>query len=394
MTRFMIYIFELLQVSLGVRDRLSRVPSDAQWGALLDESRNQAIAGIMLCGLERLPKEQRPPIDTLLEWIGEAQITEAENELALKTCQKVCETLGKDGFRSCVLKGQANHAYYPGTMGKRRSCGDVDVWTAPKEEGRCKKEDVKRVLEYIEKNHELTGLCWLHCDFDDENGVPVEVHFHPSFMNDPVHNRRFQEYFADFNGCVVEKKVDGVTMPALRVEKDVIYQMNHIYRHLLDEGVGLRQVVDYFFLLKNYTEINGLSDRSINTDSKDYKDTEDVLRHLGMRKFAGALMWVMKVVCGMPDEYLLCQPVEKDGQFLLHEIIMSGNFGHSDPRMVALDTSSVLMRRLTQAWRRFKRNLRFLGSYPREVIWEPFARMYHFAWKLCHRDTKNKASHR
>ena len=369
--------FGLLQVSLGTRDRLSRVPSDAQWEELFEESFRQAVTGVLLTGIERLPQELRPPIDLKLEWIGEVQIIEAANEHATRACKRLCEEFERDGFYVCVLKGQANHRYYPETLGRRRSCGDVDVWVLPKNNG--KRDYVRRTLEYVESKHKLTGLCWLHCNFDDENGVPVELHFHPSFMNDPVHNRRFQKFFDDFESCVEKKEIDGVMIPTLRVERDVIFQMNHIYRHLLDEGVGLRQVIDYYFLLKRFhTESIG------HTESTENTEIVAVLQRLGMMKFAGALMWVMKVVCGMPDECLLCQPVEKDGQFLLREIMLAGNFGQSDSRMGAVDTSSLMKRRLSQAWRRFKRNLRFLTSYPREVIWEPFARIYHFIWKLWH----------
>lgn len=102
---------------------------------------------------------------------------------------------------------------------------------------------------------------------------------------------------------------------------------------------------------------------------------------LGMKRFAGALMYVMKEVCGMPKEELLCEPKEKDGKFLLSEIMTAGNFGQADPRMAELNNSSTLKRQLSQAWRRYKRNLRFLTCYPGEVIWEPVVRMEHFAWK-------------
>lgn len=369
--------FELLQVSLGTRDRLSQVPSDAQWDALYEEALDQAIAGFLLCGIERLPKEQQPPHDLLLEWTVNAQVTGTQNEMRFKTCMNVCGEFLKGEFRTCVLKGQANHRYYPRDMAMRRSCGDVDVWVHPMDNSR--RNYVRKTLEYVKGRHELTGLCWLHCNYDDINGVPVEVHFRPSFMNDPVHNRRFQKFFDDFESCVEKKEIDGAMISALRVEKDVVFQMNHIYRHLLDEGVGLRQVIDYYYLLKRFhTDCIG------HTKSTENTEIVVALQRLGMMKFAGALMWVMKEVCGLPDECLLCQPVEKDGQFLLREIMLAGNFGQSDPRMGAVDTSSLMKRRLSQAWRRFKRNLRFLTSYPREVIWEPFARMYHFGWKLWH----------
>ena len=80
-------------------------------------------------------------------------------------------------------------------------------------------------------------------------------------------------------------------------------------------------------------------------------------------------------------EWMLCEPNEKDGRFLLNEIMTAGNFGQGDPRMGELNTSSTLKRQLSQAIRRFKRNMRFLTSYPGEVIWEPAARAQHFAWK-------------
>lgn len=100
-----------------------------------------------------------------------------------------------------------------------------------------------------------------------------------------------------------------------------------------------------------------------------------------MKRFAGALMYVMKEVCGMSYEELLCEPNEKDGKFLMNEILTAGNFGQADPRMSALDTKSVISRQMSQAKRRFKRNIRFLNSYPGEVLWEPFVRTYHFTWK-------------
>ena len=359
---------ELLQVSLGSREKLSRVPNEREWETLFEEALNQAIAGILLCGIERLSEEQRPPLQTLYEWIGEMQFIEAANKHTTKACKRLCEELERDGFRPCVLKGQANHRYYPEAMGRRRSCGDVDLWVYPKDNG--KRNYVRRTLEYVESKHELTGLCWLHCNFDDESGVPVEVHFRPSFMNDPVHNRRFQNFFDDFESCVGKKEIDGAMIPALRVEKDVIFQMSHIYRHLIDEGVGLRQIVDYYYVLRA-AQHKGLQHDSI---------LEEINR-LGMKRFAKALMYVLKEVCGMGREYLLCEPNEKDGKLLVNEIMIAGNFGQADPRMGALNTKNVLHRRLSQAWRRFKRNMRFLTSYPGEVIWEPVARMKHFAWK-------------
>ena len=361
---------ELIQVSLGSRKKLSRTPSAAEWGALFLEAQKQALVGVLACGIERLPKEQQPPQEILFPWIGLTVQIEQRNLVTTKACFRLADTLEKDGYKACVMKGQANHVYYPIELAKRRSCGDIDVWVVPDDEG-CNTKDIRRIMNYLEKNYTLTGLCWLHASMNDEEGIPIEVHFRPSFMNEPLNNRRFQKHFKDIVKCSCQKDIDGGQLPAMKVDEDVIYQMNHIYRHLIDEGVGMRQVVDYYFLLRAWNEQH----------TRTKEETMKIVSWLGMRRFAGALMYVLREVFGMPDELLLCPASVKDGQFLMSEIMQAGNFGHSDPRMGSLSTQTGLKRQLSQAWRRFKRNMRFVTTYPGEVFFEPYARMWHFAWK-------------
>ena len=160
----------------------------------------------------------------------------------------------------------------------------------------------------------------------------------------------------------------------MKTEMNLVYQMNHVYRHLIDEGVGLRQIVDYYFLLRYYNE-----HESPSLDQK--LSINKAIENLGMKRFAGALMYVLRELLGMPENYLLCAAIEKDGTFLMNEILMSGNFGHGDPRMGEISSKGYLKGRISQAWRRFKRNFRFITSYPGEVIWEPIVRVEHFVWK-------------
>lgn len=155
----------------------------------------------------------------------------------------------------------------------------------------------------------------------------------------------------------------------MKTKYDVIYQMNHIYRHLIDEGVGLRQIVDYYFLLMS--------------DGGGVKDgVKHTIEYLGMKRFASALMWVLHTVFAMPHEKMVYEPSEKDGRFFLNEIMMAGNFGHSDSRMTALEVEEgKLSYQVSKALRRIKRNMRFFRSYPSEVFFEPYSRIWHFAWK-------------
>lgn len=372
---------ELLQVSLGTREGISRVPSVHEWENIYEEAQRQAIAGILLEGVQRLMVYGEGfmvnfPKDLMLQWIGMTLQIEQRNALTTKVCGEVVGQMEKDGLRCCVLKGQANHRYYPEDMANRRNCGDIDIWASPnKFQVSSSKFQVRKVLEYVDAHWERTGLCWLHCNFTDKSGVPVEVHFHPSFFSRPKYNKRFQKHFSDIEQFVERTTIDGVEIPAMRVEEDVIYQMNHIYRHLIDEGVGLRQVIDYYYVLRQFHDsclkVHGFGKLAVNRN----------IEYLGMKRFAGALMYVLRELLGMPEEYLLCAASEKDGKFLMEEILLSGNFGHQDPRMGQVAKGSYLISRFSQACRRFKRNMRFISSYPGEVIWEPIVRVEHFAWK-------------
>ena len=362
-------LVELLQISIGTREELSLVPSALEWEWLLDEAQRQAIVGVLVAGIDRLPVGKRPPKPVLLQWIGLCQQIEVRNGVTTKTCIEVCDKLDKDGFNACVLKGQSNYRYYPAEMKNHRSCGDVDVWVVPK--AKCK-HPVKAVVEYVDNNYNMDVLCWLHNGFTDKNGVPVEVHFRPSFMSEPCKNRRFQKQFSSIVSCRTSAELDGAKIPCMKVDEDVIYQMNHIYRHLIDEGIGLRQVVDYYYMLKAWNKQHFRSK----------EETIKIVSWLGMKRFVGALMYVLRELLGMPEDDLLCPAFEKDGRFLMNEILMSGNFGHEDPRRGAIASEGgYLKKRTSQAWRRFKRNIRFLTSYPGEVIWEPIVRVEHFVWK-------------
>ena len=369
--------FELLQVAIGNRSMLSETPAYEEWESLMETAAAQSLVGIGFAGVEKLPSSQLPPKQILRQWLGQSHMIEQRNVLTTDVCLDLCQQFEDDGFLVCVLKGQANHAYYPAELTNKRTCGDIDLWSVPND-GIGKKDGVSKVIEYVKAKYGMKGLCHLHVNSAKVRGIPVEVHFRPSFMNDPLCNKRFQKFFADFDSCVCRKEIEGGIIPAMHVEYDVIFQMNHIYRHLIDEGIGLRQVLDYYFLCNSFYS-------SVATDGNWADTAHEIMvkvKRLGMKRFAGALMYVLREVFGMSDEKMLCPACEEDGLFLLNEIMIAGNFGRNDPRMAALDTKgSHLHLQLSRAWRRFKRNMRFLRSYPGEVIWEPFARMWHFAWK-------------
>ena len=370
--------FLILQSAIGENVRLTHCLSHDEWEEMFGLAKKQALLGLAFEGVKKLPKEQWPQGDIVLKWTMATEQVKRQNLQTTNVCLRLNDIFAKVGFETCILKGQANHVYYDRlidgvSLGMMRVCGDVDAWIWPKEKIL---HSVKSIIDYCQRKNILISLCHLHAEVKPIGGVPVEIHFRPSFLNAPWRNRNFQRAFKD--AVFDNAKIDDVgVVKKLRVDYDLIFQMNHIYRHLLDEGVGLRQVFDFYVLLKDYNK-----ERIVRTELMGKEEIMKIISSCGMKRFATALMYVLKDIFHVGNDELICGISEKDGLFLLDEIMMAGNFGHYDIRMNAIEVrKGKLSFQLQRASRRFMRNLRFLSSYPEEVICEPFARIAHFLWR-------------
>lgn len=377
--------FQLLQIAIGTRNALTVKPTSEEWALLFEMAKKQALVAIAFNGVTRLNVASDYgaslgiPEMVYLKWLGLVAKTAQRNRETLAVCRRLADEYRADGFDSCVMKGQSNRLYYPSELAVCRTSGDVDVWMRPMNGSR---NPVAEVMRYFERKDDIVSLCYLHIENHPVDGVPVEVHFRPSFFNSPLRNRRFLRWMK-WEDCVERSEELGFNV--LKTEYNLVFQLNHLYRHLLDEGVGLRQVLDYWTLLTSHKGRNDVSGKEKFAQKGPLLCKNEVVKTiegLGMKRFASALMWVLQEVFAMPSEYMLCEPSEKEGRFLLDEIMRSGNFGHYDPRMQKLEGDSHSLRnQLHRVWLRMRRNLRFITSYPSEVIWEPIARAEHFLWR-------------
>lgn len=77
----------------------------------------------------------------------------------------------------------------------------------------------------------------------------VELHFQPSYMYNPVTNRRLLAFCRNHrNACAANRVVLEETDRPVAVATDAfnrVYVLQHIMRHLFEEGIGLRQLMDY-----------------------------------------------------------------------------------------------------------------------------------------------------
>ena len=246
--------FAFLKYCLGYKENMSRVIAGMNWHELYSFASKQALLGLCFDGIERLGKEypeelKRNPIgrELLMTWMGKAQQISRQNMKVNAVASKLFSMLREDGMRCCVLKGQGNALMYPNPYS--RTPGDIDVWIDASRE---------RIMEYAQKKFELEDDIRLQHLETSLDGVPVELHFFPCSMNNPIYHARLQKWFrrnADLQCSHIVGLPDeagDVAVPTTAF--NVVYQLTHLYHHFFDEGIGMRQIIDYFLVVNDFSK--------------------------------------------------------------------------------------------------------------------------------------------
>lgn len=350
MNRFL----ELMDIASGYRKAFDEAPSEDQWADMTLTAFKQSMGGVMAEAFyDRLPEDQFPPHKIFMAWMCMQKQIDLDNEKMDKRSAEVWKIFHDAGFDCCILKGQAVGRFYD--KPHSRQSGDIDIWV----DG-----DRDEVLAFLRSNYEVTNVVYHHAEVKMYEKTEVEVHFMPSWMYNPRINARLQRFFEENKTVQFANYIDGLGFAAPAAEFDAVFSMVHVYRHLLEEGVGLRQVMDYCQVLGQLDE----SRRSA---------AYATLCSLRMRRFAAALMYVAQKVYHLPEERMLCAPDPREGEFLLSEIMRAGNFGKYDERYASSGNEG----RLRRFMRKFGRQLHFLTHYPSEVLWFPGYRLWQYLWR-------------
>lgn len=343
-------------MSIGTGPGLSVTPTAKQWKELFELSKKQTLAGITFTGIEKLPTTQRPPKEILLNWYNTCQLIKKQNTLLNRQAVAVSQKFREEGFQSVILKGQGIAALY--AQPERRTPGDIDIWL---EGGRDK------ILKYVRRFFPASLPQYHHIDFPIIKGLAMEIHFTPTWMYNYFTNKKLQRYFGQeikrqTKNSTVLGEEGTVNTPTSDFNR--IYILLHIYKHLFQEGIGLRQLLDYYYVLaQGFT-------------TEEQAETTALFKKFNILRFAGATMYVLKRVFNIDDKYIIVPPIEKEGKALLHEIMEKGNFGKYSPDIALLQSSSPVIR----AYSHTKENLKLLFSYPDEILWAPLFRMWHYFW--------------
>lgn len=348
-------LYKILNIYLGNQQALEAPLSEQEWLDLYECAKKQSVLGLVQAVADMLPLEQKPPRKVKIRLALISEKIQAANQNVDSNAKALYTIMKGLGRRCCLLKGQGIAQLYP-TPNLRQS-GDIDMWV----EG-----DRKSVLELVRSKWPVGEISYHHCDtriFDDK--TKVEIHFTPTWMNNPFHNKILQKYFAtraneEFSNYFLDLQYAKSTS-----EFNTIFCLVHLYRHVLFEGVGLRQMIDYLFVLRN-------------SSTEDRQLARELVNKLKMTRFTAAVMYYLKEYFGLEDKYILVKPSEKYGKFLVKEIERSGNFGQYDPENKTLGEKNSFKK----GFYRLTHLLTFIRISPSEVLWGPVFKIWQKCWKF------------
>jgi hypothetical protein len=355
MNRELTLFLALTKISVGNAEDLPYAPTEQEWKSLFSMANKHTIAGPLFAALDKLPAGQRPPRKVFVDWLATTEKIRHDSREATHNAIWTSKKFLQAGFRNVILKGQGNALLYPDPL--LRHPGDVDVWLEGSRE---------KIISYVRKFFPHIRIQWVEMEFPVKKGCSIEVHTIPSFMSNPFDNRRLKQYFTNhaeemFSNPPVITEEGELRVPTTKV--NMLFQLTHIYRHLFNEGIGLRQIMDYYYLLQQEKVIQYIPETAL------------MVKKLHMERFCQALMYVLQVVFGLKEERMILPPCPQEGKFLLSEILQAGNFGHADER------NHIKHSKWGNFWQKTFRNWRFITHYHREVLWNPWYRLTQFAWR-------------
>ena len=240
--------FDFLRFCIGSAKEIPDSLKEADWQELYAIAKKQSLLGVLFDGIKKLPAEHvGMKKELLLQWMVESQMLENANVRLNDAAIQVSEWFRKKGFRTCILKGQGNALMYPNP--NSRTPGDIDIWVEGGD---------KRVISFVRSISPHEKACYHHIEFPSYKGIEVEVHYRPSFLLCFWHNRKLQKYYErvkeeQFSHRVMLGEQGEIAIPTM--EFNLIFQLTHIFSHLMNEGIGLRQLVDYYFVLCDFYKV-------------------------------------------------------------------------------------------------------------------------------------------
>lgn len=353
--------FSLLRAGLwGTKPNSSLFNDKTDWDEIYKKSKQQALLGIILDGIELLPSEKYPPRPLYLKWCAEVLHIEDDNRKLDLEVVTLFNFLRENGVEPVLMKGQGIARSYPNPS--HRSSGDIDIFI-----GKENYDKVNRLLSIEGKALEKWSSKHIMYKWHDEI---VENHRLLATLISPVSDKNLDRIINDWhkNNDIVHIDFEGSKISVPPDDFNAIFLILHAVVHLMDTGIGLRQLCDWsIFIHKKHGRFDSLI----------------IKKYLGKIGFTKAwkVFGALSVkYLGLPEEDLFWSYSKKDektADILLNDIWNGGNFGFESEKL-RKRSKIYLFSRIEDYKHTFKRAAKFYYIAPYESLWLPFWRIRNF----------------
>ncbi len=284
------------------------------WKKILQLSHSQTVAPIVFDGIQGLVNT-RCEKRALMEWISITQKIESRNNQLNKSLGYFVNTYRKVGLDPVVIKGQCIAKYYNNP--RHRQPGDIDFYFS---NGYEISNEIVAKLPNARESEATT----YHKAFNI-GGISIENHLRFVDFYSHKNKKTWDNVLGLLENNMYEivkiEILDGeeIEVKTFSPQLNSIYLFLHLQHHLLQTGIGMRQVCDWACLW--YAKEKKI-------DKELFLKVVDMLP---IRRSMTALAWIVENYLGLPKGIIPLDTTSKqackDGAFLLEDIMSGGNFG-------------------------------------------------------------------
>ena len=304
----------LLKIGLGNENQNDICSiTDIDWLRIFELSVEQTVTGTVADAFTKLHEDAKPTKKIMLQWIARVANIEQTNKQQNKTLAELINEIKLLGTQPILIKGQGFALNYPTPI--HRQCGDIDIFFQTKEECNRAITWAHRIdpeaVESIENRRERK-----HYTFIYKNSI-VEIHNFLCLFE----NKKLQGLLQTIITEELNKKgksvisINGSECLILPSTLSVLHQIIHISRHLLEAGIGMRQICDLTTYLEKYY------------DSINRENLQTYIINLELENIAEAIGFIIHKYLGLSITKIPFKIKEDYADFILNEIFEGGNFG-------------------------------------------------------------------
>ena len=239
---FLQLIFEALFAPYGT----GYVFQGVDWGLQYTFAKGSKFIALLYPTIERLSKEYPIPEELLAKWKQEADVQISKNKVTQNAFSSFLEKAKKENIPFALFKGATLANLYPNPL--LRNSKDTDLYV--------NWEDGPEFLRFLERIGYQKDL------HDSKDQVPVYIKEEP-FHRIEVHFSLWEDYKGpkiqtlDTYSITDEATFISIStslgeLPSLGYEEHLLYQLFHLIKHVIVEGIGFQGITDICLYINKY----------------------------------------------------------------------------------------------------------------------------------------------